>query len=208
MPRNKDALIRYRVINRCLLHGKVATMEKLQQECELELDYLPAVLGFELDRLLEARYVAAGREIDQRDLDVADRREEDVLDFGVGLSARYRFERHDVARAPAFRLRFDPRLPRLIRQDGYGRKRGKTRQEQTGRVLHEVAQAAGLGERANLVDQALELLFIDTFGHTVTPPVMSRSPEGGKPMRAGYIPLTRVCVTAMITGVPVGAQVA
>jgi len=37
MPRNKDALIRYRVINRCLLHGKVATMEKLQQECELEL---------------------------------------------------------------------------------------------------------------------------------------------------------------------------
>ncbi|MBL7111140.1 MAG: WYL domain-containing protein [Bacteroidales bacterium] len=37
MPRNKDALIRYRVINRCLLHGKVASIGKLQQECELEL---------------------------------------------------------------------------------------------------------------------------------------------------------------------------
>ncbi len=42
MPRNKDALIRYRVINRCLLHGKVASVEKLKQECELELgvDYV------------------------------------------------------------------------------------------------------------------------------------------------------------------------
>ena len=37
MPRNKDALIRYRVINRCLLHGRVAPIEKLQQECALEL---------------------------------------------------------------------------------------------------------------------------------------------------------------------------
>jgi predicted DNA-binding transcriptional regulator YafY len=37
MPINKAALIRYRVINRCLLHGKVASIEKLQQECELEL---------------------------------------------------------------------------------------------------------------------------------------------------------------------------
>ena len=37
MPRNKDALIRYRVINRCLIHGKVASIEKLQQECALDL---------------------------------------------------------------------------------------------------------------------------------------------------------------------------
>jgi len=37
MPRNKEALIRYRVINRCLVNGKVASLDKLKQECEYEL---------------------------------------------------------------------------------------------------------------------------------------------------------------------------
>ncbi|MEA1898237.1 MAG: WYL domain-containing protein [Bacteroidota bacterium] len=41
MPRNKEALIRYRVINRCLIGGKIVSKEKLMQACEDALDIHP-----------------------------------------------------------------------------------------------------------------------------------------------------------------------
>ncbi len=41
MPRNKEALIRYRVINRCLIGGKTASKEKLIKACEDTLDISP-----------------------------------------------------------------------------------------------------------------------------------------------------------------------
>jgi predicted DNA-binding transcriptional regulator YafY len=41
MPLNKDALIRYRVINRCLLNGKCRSKDELIQACEDALDISP-----------------------------------------------------------------------------------------------------------------------------------------------------------------------
>jgi len=41
MPRNKDALIRYRVINRCLVDYKICSKEKLKKACEDAMDKCP-----------------------------------------------------------------------------------------------------------------------------------------------------------------------
>lgn len=41
MPKNKDALIRYRVINRCLRENKSATLHELKSACERVLDIYP-----------------------------------------------------------------------------------------------------------------------------------------------------------------------
>jgi len=41
MPRNKEALIRYRVINRCLVDYKICSKEKLKRACEEALDKYP-----------------------------------------------------------------------------------------------------------------------------------------------------------------------
>jgi predicted DNA-binding transcriptional regulator YafY len=41
MPANKNALIRYRVINRCLLKAKRASFEELRSACEKALDIYP-----------------------------------------------------------------------------------------------------------------------------------------------------------------------
>ena len=41
MPKNKEALIRYRVINRCLKDFEYVTKEKLIQACEKTLDIYP-----------------------------------------------------------------------------------------------------------------------------------------------------------------------
>src|SRR4030042_1688093 len=41
MPRNKEALIRYRVINRCLIDYKVCTKARLIKACEDALDVSP-----------------------------------------------------------------------------------------------------------------------------------------------------------------------
>jgi hypothetical protein len=41
MPRNKEALIRYRIINRLLLEKKSVTMEEMKEACERALDRAP-----------------------------------------------------------------------------------------------------------------------------------------------------------------------
>jgi predicted DNA-binding transcriptional regulator YafY len=41
MPKNKEALIRYRVINKCLLDRKYVTKEELKKACERALDIYP-----------------------------------------------------------------------------------------------------------------------------------------------------------------------
>ena len=41
MPKNKEALIRYRVINKCLLEKKYVTKQELKEACERALDIYP-----------------------------------------------------------------------------------------------------------------------------------------------------------------------
>ena len=41
MPRNKEALIRYRIINRLLLEKKSVTMEEMKKACERAFDRAP-----------------------------------------------------------------------------------------------------------------------------------------------------------------------
>ena len=41
MPKNKEALIRYRVINRCLLDKTYVTRRELKEACEKALDIYP-----------------------------------------------------------------------------------------------------------------------------------------------------------------------
>ncbi|MFO8146888.1 MAG: WYL domain-containing protein [Gillisia sp.] len=43
MPQNKDALLRYRIINRCLTNGKYANVEELREACENALGYRVSV---------------------------------------------------------------------------------------------------------------------------------------------------------------------
>jgi predicted DNA-binding transcriptional regulator YafY len=72
MPRNKDALIRYRVINRCLIDYKICSKEKLKQACEDALDKHP----------LGERTIAG---------DIHDMRH----DEGLGYDAPIKFDKHE-----------------------------------------------------------------------------------------------------------------
>jgi hypothetical protein len=58
MPRNKEALIRYRIINRLLLEKKSVTMEEMKEACERALDRAP--LGL---RTLRTREEQGGRNL-------------------------------------------------------------------------------------------------------------------------------------------------